>query len=332
MRGDSGVPGYEPGPSRQPPQCVQTREDRHIVSVSGGKDSTATALICLDRHDRDSIRFVFADTGNEHPITLEYLDYLRGRLNHPIDVVRADFAAEIARKRQYVLTQWPLKGVPADICERAAKALEKPTGIPFLDLCIWKGRFPSRRAQFCTQELKRYPLDDYTSALILEGYAVTSWQGVRRDESPARANAKEREEMPEGWAVYRPIVEWTAQQTVDFVTSRGIELNPLYMKGFKRVGCAPCINEQKNGISLWARHYPEVIDRIEEWERAAALASKRGVSSFFPAPDKDGRGERQGRNIRDVVRWSMTTHGGRQGDLMKVGEPAACSSIYGLCE
>ena len=67
-----------------------------VVSVSGGKDSTATALLALDVDP--GARLVFADTGNEHPITLEYLDYLRGRLNHPIDVVRADFSAEIARK------------------------------------------------------------------------------------------------------------------------------------------------------------------------------------------------------------------------------------------
>ena len=30
-----------------------------------------------------------------------------------------------------------------------------------LDLCIWKGRFPSRKAQFCTSELKTMPLVEY---------------------------------------------------------------------------------------------------------------------------------------------------------------------------
>lgn len=37
----------------------------HVVSVSGGKDSTATALVALELHGRDACRFVFADTGNE---------------------------------------------------------------------------------------------------------------------------------------------------------------------------------------------------------------------------------------------------------------------------
>jgi 3'-phosphoadenosine 5'-phosphosulfate sulfotransferase (PAPS reductase)/FAD synthetase len=302
----------------------------HVVSVSGGKDSTATALICLERHDRDAVRLVFADTGNEHPITLEYLDYLRGRLNHPIDVVRASFVDEIAHKRQYVLTMWPEKGVAADVCERAAATL-LPTGNPFLDLCLWKGRFPSRKAQFCTQELKRYPLDGYTTAIIMSGHEVESWQGVRADESRQRKDAKERDQSAEGWWVNRPIVAWTAQQTVDFVVSRGMELNPLYSKGFKRVGCAPCINSSKEDVSLWARHFNEVIVRLREWERCVALASKPGAASFFPAPE-DGRADRQGRNIDEYVSWSMTTRGGQQLDLMKVGAPAECSSIYGLCE
>lgn len=292
----------------------------HIVSVSGGKDSTATALLCLDRNPRESVKLVFADTGNEHPITLEYLDYLRVRLNHPIDVVRADFAADIARKREYVLNKWPEKGVPVDVCERAAKALV-PSGNPFLDLCMWKGRFPSRKAQFCTQELKRYPLDDYTSALVLEGYAVESWQRVRRDESQQRAHALEREQSAEGWWVNRPIVEWSAQQVVDFVLSRGVELNPLYRKGFKRVGCAPCMNSSKDDISLWARQFEEVIDRLREWEKAVAAASRRQGATFFVE-----------HSIDDIVAWSMTTRGGSQFDLMKSAMPAACTSIYGLCE
>lgn len=305
---------------------------QHIVSVSGGKDSTATALICLDRNGPEATRLVFADTGNEHPITLQYLDYLRARLNHPIDVVRADFTADIARKKAYVLEKWPEKGVPDEICQRAAHALV-PTGIPFLDLCLWKGRFPSRKAQFCTQELKRYPLEKYFQDVVLGGHEVESWQGVRWDESEARAHLVERELGAEGWWINRPIVDWTGQQAVDFVRSRGIELNPLYSQGFARVGCAPCINSTKEDIALWAQRHAEVIERIRAWEACAGEASKRGVSSFFPAPDKDGRGDRQGHNILEVVDWARTSFGGVTYDLIKSApEAAACASVYGLCE
>ncbi|HIE0248828.1 TPA: phosphoadenosine phosphosulfate reductase family protein [Pseudomonas aeruginosa] len=50
-------------------------EQHNIISVSGGKDSTATLLLAI-AVEAPNIRGVFADTGNEHELTLEYIDYL----------------------------------------------------------------------------------------------------------------------------------------------------------------------------------------------------------------------------------------------------------------
>lgn len=63
------------------------RELPLIVSMSGGKDSTATALAL--REAGLPFRMAFADTGWEAPETYAHLDYLRGVIG-PIDVVRAD--------------------------------------------------------------------------------------------------------------------------------------------------------------------------------------------------------------------------------------------------
>ena len=72
----------------------------HLVSLSGGKDSTATAILALEQHGVAACRFVMADTGNEHESTLEYaLDYLPSALGIKVDVVRADFADEFTTKR-----------------------------------------------------------------------------------------------------------------------------------------------------------------------------------------------------------------------------------------
>lgn len=46
----------------------------NLISMSGGKDSLAQCLFAVEngvQHER-----VFADTGHEHPQTMEYLDYL----------------------------------------------------------------------------------------------------------------------------------------------------------------------------------------------------------------------------------------------------------------
>lgn len=45
-----------------------------VVSVSGGKDSTATALLALDTCGSDHCRFVFAATGHEYDLTYEYVN------------------------------------------------------------------------------------------------------------------------------------------------------------------------------------------------------------------------------------------------------------------
>lgn len=45
----------------------------HVVSVSGGKDSAATAILALETQPRDALRFVFADTGNEDQQTIDWI-------------------------------------------------------------------------------------------------------------------------------------------------------------------------------------------------------------------------------------------------------------------
>lgn len=303
----------------------------HVVSMSGGKDSTATALLCRETQDPDTIRYVFADTGNEHPLTYEYLDYLQGRLNAPIDRLKVDFAARLKRKATYVATRWRDEGVDESVVQQAISSLV-PTGVPFLDLCVWKGRFPSRMAQFCTQHLKTEPLVEYQMDLIDAGHIVWSWQGIRADESLTRRHAMSFEEVGGGLFINRPILQWPAEATFEAMACCGIQPNPLYRMGMGRVGCMPCVNCGKDEIAEIAKRWPEVVDRVECWERSVAAASKHGVSSFFPAPDADGRGDLQGRNIRERVRWAMTSHGGRQYDLLAALPPKPCSSAYGLCE
>ena len=50
---------------------------QHIVNISGGKDSTACYLLALQRGA--TFRAVMADTGNEHPVTIDYAERLAER-------------------------------------------------------------------------------------------------------------------------------------------------------------------------------------------------------------------------------------------------------------
>lgn len=317
------------------PLSVEVPIDVAVVSMSGGKDSLATGLIAQDRMGRDRCRFAFSDTGNEHELTLEYVHEYLPTVFGPVQTLRADFSLQIAGKRAYVEKAWTEQGVPEQTIRNALSVLQ-PTGNPFLDLCLWKGRFPSRKAQFCTQFLKRYPLDNYMLELLGQGYEVSSWRGIRQDESHNRRDAQEHETAAEGWAIEHPIVAWSAQQTVDFVLSRGVRLNPLYSLGMGRVGCMPCINCNKDELLEISKRFPDHVARLREWERLVCLAAKKGYSTFFTdaAEEDETNPEIFARlNIDARIRWAQTKFGGRKLDWMRQLEPAlACSSLYGLCE
>ena len=308
--------------------------EHNIISVSGGKDSTALLLLALERQP-DNMSAVFADTGNEHQITYDYVQYLSDNV-FPIRIVKASFERQIAGKREYVLTKWAEKGVPQSAIDRAAAALV-PTGIPFLDLCIWKGRFPSSRAAFCSEELKRNPIINQVQQPLLDaGDDVVSWQGVRRDESLRRSLLAETElkkVYPNGSELwnYRPILEWTADDCFAMHRRHGVKHNPLYEMGMGRVGCMPCINCRKDELLEISKRFPEVIDRIEQWEWAVKEASKRQGATFFTAPSDDSEWSAT-QTIRVFVEWSKTARGGKQFDFLRMDDGPACTSIYGLCE
>jgi 3'-phosphoadenosine 5'-phosphosulfate sulfotransferase (PAPS reductase)/FAD synthetase len=63
------------------------RPGRHIVNLSGGKDSTALAIFLRDK--LPGLEYVFCDTHKELPETYDYLDRLEGFLGRPITRLNA---------------------------------------------------------------------------------------------------------------------------------------------------------------------------------------------------------------------------------------------------
>lgn len=57
---------------------------RHILLISGGKDSTALAIYMRDRHPEIDMEYVFTDTHKELPETYEFLNKLEAYLEKPI--------------------------------------------------------------------------------------------------------------------------------------------------------------------------------------------------------------------------------------------------------
>lgn len=314
-----------------------------MLSISGGKDSTALALHGIEEGlDREHTYFAFADTGNELPETIAYVAYLSEHLKSQgyrgVQTVKADFSRRMETRKNNLRKFW--KDLPEEKVELALANLEV-TGNPFLDLCKLKGRFPSTRARFCTQELKTMPIQTQVIDVLVEQYdAVLSWQGVRAEESSARAKLPQFElqfgegddkDTFTGVATWRPLLHWKVEDVFGIHHQHGIKPNPLYKQGMSRVGCAPCIHSRKAEVREFSKRFPAEVDRIRYWEQEVRKVSKRGDATFFAA-DKVPGNQGGESHIDAVVEWSKTTRGGLQFDLLSEEEPPSCSSQYGLCE
>jgi 3'-phosphoadenosine 5'-phosphosulfate sulfotransferase (PAPS reductase)/FAD synthetase len=265
-----------------------------VASVSGGKDSTA--LILALREAGIDARYVFADTGWESPITLEYIDLLRAKLDIQIDVVGAEGGME-AR-------------------------------------CRHRAGFPARMQRFCTPELKIAPLRAYHDALGVETINAMGVRGEESARRAAMAEWEDDEEW--GGYVWRPLLRWTVQEVLLAHRRHGVPVNPLYHRGHSRVGCYPCIFANKEEITLIAQHDPGRIDRIRELEREMTeLRRERNAATpgrythesatFFQTA-------RQGLvGIDAVVAWARTDRGGRQIPLLAPPPRGGCMR-WGLCD
>ena len=269
---------------------------RKIISVSGGKDSTAVALVAMEQNKPEDVIFIFCDTGNEHHKTYEYLnyldDYFQSKGFSKIVRLKLDTTERLKRKAE------KLKDYP-----EIAKHI-RPTGSVFLDLCLIHGMFPSSKTRFCTKELKIKPANDFIKQFLQNGESVEVWTGVRADESTKRAKYPERELRSEdkktgaqAWDV-RPILSWTVEDVFKKIKDSGIEANPLYAMGFSRVGCTPCIFANKKELKLLSELSPIEFYKIEAWEKYLQNGSIKGSPTYFYSENREG--------VWAKVKWANT--------------------------
>lgn len=272
----------------------------NIISVSGGKDSTALYCLAFETFGSDFLP-IFADTGHEHPVTLNYVRNMHLMLPGAPKIV------------------W----VKSDFTDKLKSKNIEASGNPFLDLCLWKGRVPSAKAQFCTEWLKLKPIRDYLEL----NHALDEWlmfTGIRAEESDRRAK-----KHPFGWNTWfdceecLPLLYEPLQAVFDIIKKHGVPPNPLYALGFKRVGCFPCIHSNKTELLLlpdWA------------WERLEYYEGLIGRTWFAP---KTVPGIHIP-TIPQVREWSKTSWGGKNYDLFKTEtiyqDAPSCMSTWGICE
>lgn len=120
-----------------------TTKPRHVLSLSGGKDSTALAIYMRDRVPE--MEYVFCDTQKELVETYEYLSRIEAYLGKP--VVRLSSAEDGGRGFDHHLE-------------------------------MYRGYLPSPRMRWCTRKLKIEPFEQY-----IGDAPVLLYIGIRGDEN-----------------------------------------------------------------------------------------------------------------------------------------------------
>src|SRR3990172_4501915 len=122
----------------------------NLFAFSGGKDSTALLLWGIE----NIINFIpiFCDTGWEHPLTYNYVEY--------IDKTILGGGLKVFKSKKYD---------------------------GFEDMVYKKKRVPSTMARFCTEQLKIVPTKEFIDGLRNEYETINLYLGIRADESFARS-------------------------------------------------------------------------------------------------------------------------------------------------
>jgi len=213
-------------------------KEYHVLSLSGGKDSTALAFFIRDNlpEIHEQIEYIFCDTENEIPETYDYLDKIEVFLDKTIK-----------RLKPYM---------SFDHLYEVHKFL------------------PSIKNRWCTVELKTKVFRKYIYDRFKkdgEGQ-VQLYIGIRADEAHRASDDKGDGSYIK--AVF-PFVEngLNKKDINDILLKSGIGL-PDYYKWRKRSGCYFCFFQSKNDwLNLYDNH-PDLFKKAMEYEKDNSDGSK----------------------------------------------------------
>ncbi|NTU57190.1 MAG: phosphoadenylyl-sulfate reductase, partial [Anaerolineales bacterium] len=107
----------------------------------------------------------------------------------------------------------------------------------------------TRWDSFARQNIRKLPLDDPNLCCYIHKVQpmqramkdMLAWiSGIRRDQTASRAHAKILELQEDGLLKINPMLNWTKADVKHYAEEHNLPSHPLFEKGYRSVGCAPC--------------------------------------------------------------------------------------------
>lgn len=235
---------------------------RHVLSLSGGKDSTALAVYMRDRVP--DMEYIFHDTEKELPETYEYLERLEAILGKKITITRPDYGFD----------HW---------------------------LKIFGGMIPSNHRRWCTRYLKLKPFEQYIGDETVINYIGLRADKEREGYISHKPNITVSYPFREDGLVYRDIIRILQESGLGFPkymdwgrTHSGcyfcfyqkkiewVRLKEVHPDLFEKAKAYEYANKLNGKPFYWNRNDPleelEKTERMSEikenWEKAAQERKK----------------------------------------------------------
>lgn len=203
--------------------------DRHVLGISGGRDSAALAVFIRQTRPELDVDYFFTDTGKELPEVYEFLGRLEGFLGKPI--------ARLNPRRNFDF--W---------------------------LREYNHFLPSAQTRWCTRQLKLGPFEQWIRPMLAAGDKVTTYVAIRADEEYREGYTSKHTNLIVSLPFRESGVD--KKGVLDILDSSGVGL-PKYYDWRSRSGCTFCFFQQKiEWVKLRERH-PDAFEEAKRYEKSA---------------------------------------------------------------
>lgn len=220
---------------------------KHIVSFSGGKDSTAMLLHMMELgYPIDEV--INFDTGMEFPAMYEHIALVRKIVEDAgikFTIIKSDKTFE------YYLLEAPYNS--------------KKHG-------LLKGYGWTRsKARWCTAFLKTVPARKYFRENF-KGEDIIQYVGIAADEQYRLTRESNKKHV-------HPLVDWgwTEKDALEYCYSKGFSFGGLY-DIFKRVSCWCCPLQSLQELRSLQQYFPDLWEYLKELESKGDMSFRKGVS------------------------------------------------------